>query len=208
MSPQLQWLGTMPEEKPFGAGAAKGFGEAFIGAKEKREERELDLAKISFTKKQKAADMVMKQTEYATPQQKKKIVESEAGKLVRDVYGDEGYDTWAGVGSSKGKAGDVAEVKTWIALQGKPSKFDRYGIRINKENMSREIAFKLDDTDWKTTYPDLAAALEVSYKEKPKEPKKGWFGRIDYKSLSDADLHARTLQGDQAAIAEARRRGY
>ena len=206
---QLQWLGTAPpRQKSMVGEAIRGGFESYMGAREKAKEREVRLEEISFDKKQKAADMIMKQTEYATPEQKKQIVATQAGDLVKDVYGEETFNTWAGV-SGKGKASQIAEVKTWIQLKGKPSQFDKYGIRLKKSDMDREISFKLDDADWKTTYPDLATSLETSYKEKPEgAKKKAWWQKTDYKGMSDVDLHARTLAGDREAIAEAKRRGY
>jgi hypothetical protein len=101
--PQLQWLGSLPQKKNFLADALQTGTETFIASREKAMERNVDLAKISFDKKKSAADLIIKAGENATPEQKLKIAESDAGALIVDVYGQEALDSWAGTGGKKDK---------------------------------------------------------------------------------------------------------
>ncbi len=211
----MQFMGTAPAKRNYLAEALKGGVESYTGAREKRVENEVKLAEISYDKKSKAASLIMKQTENATPQQKKAIGESQAGELITDVYGKEVFDAWMGVGSS-GQASKLAEVNTWITLKGQPSRFDKAGIRLGKAEMDREIAFKLRDPDWKTTYPGAASNFASSYPSVQQSDDKGsaWFWgkkktkKLNYGGMNENELHKRAKEGDPKAIQEAIRKGY
>ena len=214
--PQLQWLGTLPKKKNYLAEALEGGMESYISTKEKKEERELKLEEISFDKKKSAADIVIKAIGMATPQQKEKLLGegSQPGALILDVYGQEALNTLKGV-SGKGKADKLAEVGTWIDLQAQPNRLGRAGQKLSKEKMDREVAFKLNDTAWKTTYPSLATKFEKSYKDIPKKKEEGWrwsdlWGKkgADYSKMGEQELFNKAKAGDEDAKQEAIRRGY
>lgn len=209
---QLQWLGTAPPRRKSRVGEAiKGGVESFLSQREKRLEREVDLAKISFDKKKKSADLILKAGENATPEQKKQIGESQAGDLLKDVYGQEAFDSWMSVGG-KGKANKLAKVGVWINKKSKQSPMTGLDIPMtSRSRMDTAIALELNDVDWQNTYPDLAAKFNTAYATKSKQEKKGgwpWGKKTDYKNMSEQDLFNKAKEGDQEAVKEAISRGY
>lgn len=212
MSPQLQWLGTLPEERNYLAEALSKGVEAFTGAREAKRERALEFEKISYTKKKQAADLIIKQIDYATPQQKEQLIGegSKPGALVLDVYGEEALNTLRGV-SGRGKADKIAKVETWIKT-GKKQAFG-FPVSLTKESMDTSISLELNDADWKTTYPDIAKDFEASFAAK-KQPKRDdgvrwpWGKKTDYRGMTEQELFVKAIAGDKEAISEATRRGY
>ena len=208
--PQLQWLGTMPAKKSYvGEALEKGIG-AYWDIRGKREERALELEKISFDKKKSAADLVVKALDQATPQQRKEILaeKSDASQLIMDVYGDEALDTLRGVPGGR-KADKIAKVRTWISTRKKPSPAIGIPIELGKEEMNIAIAHELADADWKETYPEIATEFNAAYPAKKKEPER-WVPpwRRGYRNMSEQELYEKAVAGDAEAIKEAVRRGY
>lgn len=121
-------------------------------------------------------------------------------------------------GSTTSK-GDSALVDTWIATKS----MSVYGIptKQDKNRLDMAIALKLKDHNWRENFPEKAKAFDKSYpsapKEEPKEPRTPtrrdkYFTMhpkpLNYRSMTEDELNAKAREGDQAAIAEAMRKGY
>jgi len=215
--PGMQFFGTAPARQSPMSQIMEGYQKG-AGGREKREaaqfKRGIDLAKIGYTQKKGAADIMIKALDNATPQQRDKILAegSDTSNLLKDVYGQEALDSLSMVTAGKGKAAKIAKVTTWIKTKKKSAM--GFSIPRSKKELDTDIALELSDADWKENYPEVAAEFSLAYRAPEAKPKaKPWWQggkgkKIDYSTLSEGDLFNKAMAGDKQAIAEAVRKGY
>ena len=84
--PGISQLGTIPAQRPSPIGQAIGAGIGrFMGAKQGREERELNLQKIDYDKKVKTANMILESKKFMNDEQASQL---DSQPMVRELFED------------------------------------------------------------------------------------------------------------------------
>ena len=184
MSPQLQWLGQMPEKTSALADVLKAGVKPGIEAYEKAQERGVELKKISYEKKKDAADTIVKMFQDATPQQKEQAFgdnapDTKVRDLILETHGQETIDTLLGT-TGKGVADKLRKVEAWITTGRVKDAVMGGTMPQDKEQMNWNVMMELG-AKWEEEYPHLSDMFNTFYQtpttSKSKEKEKGFFGK-------------------------------